>query len=284
MAKKWKLAFLRMTKALFTVSVFLVLTHSVSAQSVELEKDTNYVLIKELDELANFITIDNLRNIYLATLKNTVQKYNSKGELLFTYNNTNYGEPSLIDASNPLRILVYYDEYLTIVVLDRTLSELYIYDLIDYGFNQVNELTSTPDNGLWLYDEWTNQLKRINQQGETIVTSNDLSQVLGFEVEPNQIILQNNNVYLYDSDKGVLVFDLYGQFLTIIDIKKVYKVHIKGNKLSYFKNGRLHFYHLIHKKTYQEKLPYYYDIIQAIKENNSLYLNIAGSVFLYKIF
>lgn len=264
------------------VSIFFVLNPSLSAQSVDLEKDTNYTLIKELEELAHFITIDNLQNIYVATLKNAIQKYNSKGELLFTYNNTNYGTPSLIDASNPLRVIVYYDEYLTIVVLDRTLSELYIYNLIDYGFNQVSEVTSTPDNGLWLYDEWTNQLKRINQQGETVVTSNDLVQVLGYEIEPQQIILENNNIYLYDRVKGILVFDFYGQFLHTIDITKVYKVQIKGNQLSYFKNGKLHFYHLKHQKTYQELLPSSDGVLQAIKENNLLFLNIAGNVVLYR--
>jgi hypothetical protein len=246
------------------------------------DKDTNYVLVKELDELAIFITTDNLQNVYVATLESIIQKYNSKGELLFTYNNENYGKASLIDASNPLRILVYYDEYLTIVVLDRTLSELYIYNLIDYGFNQVNEVVSTPDNGLWLYDEWTNQLKRIGQQGEVMVASNDLSQVLGFKIEPVQIILQNNSIYLYDRKKGILVFDLYGQYLKTIDIKGIYLINIKGNQLSYFKNERLHFYHLKQKRTYKETIPYPEAIIQAFKEGELLYINMAGSVYIYK--
>ena len=268
---------------LFTVSI-LMSTESSIAQSVlvEEDKDTNYTLIGELEELAIFITTDNLKNVYVATLKSAIQKYNSKGKLLFTYNNENYGKPSSIDASNPLRVLVYYEEYLTVVVLDRTLTELYIYDLIDYGFNQIQVLASTPDNGLWLYDEWTNQLKRINRQGETIVTSNDLSQTLGFEIKPTQLILENNNIYLYDNDKGVLVFDLYGQFLKTIDIKGIYKIHIKGNKLSYFNNHRLYFYHLKTKKMYTEQLPHLYGIVQVFKENRILYMNIAGSVFLYK--
>ena len=282
MEKKWKLAFSKMIMVSFTVSLLLLLTQPLIGQSVESEKDTNYILVKELDELAIFITTDNLQNVYVATLKNTIQKYDSKGELLFTYNNENYGEASLIDASNPLRVLVYYDEYLTIVVLDRTLSELYIYDLINYGFHQVNEVISTPDNGLWLYDEWTNQLKRIGQQGEIIVASNDLSQVLGFELTPTQIILENNNIYLYDNDKGILVFDLYGQYLKKIDIKSVYKIHIKGNELSYFNNHQLHFYHLKTKETYTKKLPYIDDVVQVFKENSILYMNIAGSVFLFK--
>ena len=284
MEKKWKLAFLKMITVLFTVSLLLIVTKPLKAQSEMLyeDKDTNYVLVKELDELAIFITTDNLQNVYVATLESIIQKYNSKGELLFTYNNENYGKASLIDASNPLRILVYYDEYLTIVVLDRTLSELYIYNLIDYGFNQVNEVVSTPDNGLWLYDEWTNQLKRIGQQGEVMVASNDLSQVLGFKIEPVQIILQNNSIYLYDRKKGILVFDLYGQYLKTIDIKGIYLINIKGNQLSYFKNERLHFYHLKQKRTYKETIPYPEAIIQAFKEGELLYINMAGSVYIYK--
>jgi hypothetical protein len=246
-------------------------------------QDTNFTLVKIIQEPTDFIATDHLQNLYLATQNGEIQKYNAKGELLFKYNNDNYGKPNLIDASSPLRVLVHYAEYLTTIVLDRTLSELYIYNLADYGFSQVNILTTAPDNGLWLYDEWAYQIKKINQQGETVVASNDLSQVLGFQIVPTQIIFQNNHVYLQDKINGVFVFDAYGQFLEKITFDQVDKISIRENQLSYYKNKEIHFYHLVKKIKLSKAIPMDFPAVDAKQENNLLFIDTKEGAVIYRL-
>ena len=169
MDKRWKFAFLKMM--LVSWLTFSGFGSQASAQ------DTSYQLITEIKTSVEYFTTDALKNVYIFNSDNILQKYNVKGKLLFEYDQQNYGTASYIDASNPLRILVYYEEYLTATVLDRTLSELYVFNLKDYDIFQAQAITGANDNGIWFYDEWSFQLKKISQQGKIERTSDDFSQI-----------------------------------------------------------------------------------------------------------
>src|ERR1051325_2600855 len=69
--------------------------------------------------------VDNLDNVYLLNKDNQVKKLNNKGDSVSVFNALRkYGDIYSIDVSNPLKILVYYKEFGTIVVLDRFLSSI----------------------------------------------------------------------------------------------------------------------------------------------------------------
>lgn len=238
--------------------------------------------IAKISVAATQITSDPLQNIYLLTTDGELQKYNAQGQLLFKYNNQNLGAPAHIDATNPLRILLHYPDFLTTIVLDRTLNELYVYNLLDYGFNQVNAITTSPDNGLWLYDEWAYQFKKINQQGETVLSSNDLSQVLNVKLAPSQILFQNNNIYLCDEEEGVFVFDFYGQFLAKIPLIGIPHLQIQENKIIYLENQQLKIFNLLKSVTTVFTLPTLPLPIKALQlKDTHLYLLTDGGVFVF---
>ncbi len=69
-----------------------------------------------------YLNVDVLDNIYVITAGNQLKKMNSLGDSLAVFNEVKkYGNPSYIDVSNPLKILVYYKNFSTVVVLDRLL-------------------------------------------------------------------------------------------------------------------------------------------------------------------
>lgn len=168
-------------------------------------------LLKTLSASAIDFTTDNLGNIYLITTTNQIKKINDKGDSIAVYNDIRrYGKIFSIDAGNPLKILVYYKDFSTIVVLDRLLNVRNTIDLRKQNILQVKAITSSYDNNIWLYDELDSKIKKIDDNGRVLLESNDFRQV--YDVVPTPIVMydRDGQLYLYDSTKGLLVFDYYG--------------------------------------------------------------------------
>ena len=64
---------------------------------------------------------DNLQNIYLiSAATNQVKKLNSNGDSVAVFNNTlRYGKIYSADVTNPLKILLFYKDFSTILIVDR---------------------------------------------------------------------------------------------------------------------------------------------------------------------
>jgi hypothetical protein len=121
-----------------------------------------------------------------------------------------FGQASLIDVSNPLKVLLYYRDFATIVVLDRLLMVRNIIDLRKQNILQVRAIGQSYDNKIWLYDEVDNKLKKIDEEGRLLQETPDFRQLFGEAPSPQKIFDQDQYVYMYDSAKAVFVFDYYG--------------------------------------------------------------------------
>ena len=112
-------------------------------------------------EIRDFAT-DNLGNIYLVKQGNQIKKLNAKGDSLAVYNDVKrYGNIYSIDATNPLKVLVYFKDFSTIIILDRLLAVRNVIDLRKQNILQVNAIASSYDNNIWLYDELDSKSKTI---------------------------------------------------------------------------------------------------------------------------
>ncbi len=180
-------------------------------------------------EIKDFTT-DNLGNIYLLNATNGIKKVNATGDSIAVYNDVKrYGKVYSIDASNPLKILAFYKDFSTIVVLDRLLNVRTVIDLRNQNILQVTAVTCSYDNNIWLYDELDNKLKKIDDNGNILLESTDFRQV--FDAVPLPVVMydRDGQLYLYDPKKGLLVFDYYGakkndyQLLHLSDLQVIDK-------------------------------------------------------------
>ena len=90
----------------------------------------NTSLIKTMYGDIHDFAVDNMDNIYLVQSGNQIKKTNPKGDSIAVYNDVKrYGRIAFIDATNPLKLLVYYTDFSTIVVLDRFLNKRNTIDL-----------------------------------------------------------------------------------------------------------------------------------------------------------
>jgi hypothetical protein len=181
-------------------------------------------------------TVDNLDNIYLLDSRNQVKKLNANFDSVGVYNDVRkYGKASLIDVSNPLKVLLYYKDFGTIVMLDRFLNAVNTIDLRKQKILQAKIIGQSYDNKIWVFDEYENKLKKIDENGKLMVETPDLRLLVGEAITPVKLFDESRYVYMYDSVKGVYVFDYYGALKNVVMIShwqnlKVVDKYIFGSK------------------------------------------------------
>ena len=164
-------------------------------------------------------TADNLGNIYVLNKDNQLKKLGPNGDSLAVFNDVRrYGKIATVDATNPLKILVYYREFTTILELDRFLNIINTIDLRKQNILQAKAVSLAYDNNAWVYDELDARLKRIADDGSLVDQTSDFRQLFDAAPDPSVIRDQGGLVYLYDTAKGVYIFDHYGTLKTHIDL------------------------------------------------------------------
>ncbi len=173
----------------------------------------SFRLIKTFQVEATDFTVDNLGNVYLLLTNGRLKKVSDKGDSIAVFNEVRrYGKVQTIDVSNPLKVLLYYKEFGTILVLDRFLNIRHTIDLRRLGMFQVSVIAQSYDNNIWLYDELDSRIKRIADDGRLIDQFNDFRMIFDTVPRPHFIVDHNKSLYLYDPTKGVYIFDYYGTF------------------------------------------------------------------------
>lgn len=205
-----------MYKPLFIFLALLAAGRLARAQAT----DTFFVFNKEVGSTVTDFTVDNLGNLYLVNNTGQIKKLSAAGDSVAVFNNVRqYGKIYLMDVTNPMRVLLYFRDFGTIVVLDRFLNTRTTIDLRKQQLFQVNAIGQSYDNNIWVFDELESKLKRIDEEGRILDQSTDLRLLLDSVPSPQFLVDQNRMVYLYDSLKGVYLFDYYGAFKNRIQFK-----------------------------------------------------------------
>ncbi|MGN6420299.1 MAG: hypothetical protein ACTHMC_22515 [Pseudobacter sp.] len=205
-----------MMRSLF-IAVFTLLCSvlATEAQTVGIQQgnDTAFKVDRIIAGEFTDFNVDNLGNIYVVGLTGQLKKLKPNGDSLAVFNNVRqYGKINFIDVSNPLKVLLHFKDYGTIVILDRFLNARGTLDLRRMQLFQVKSIGQSYDNNIWVYDELESKLKRIGEDGRTIDQSADFRQLFDSTPSPSFIVDQNKLVYLYDPQKGAYIFDYYGTF------------------------------------------------------------------------
>ena len=192
------------------ISLILIINFFLFA-AAKAQTDTTFKLIKVIKgDIVDF-TVDNLDNVYILNTRNRIYKYDSNGDSVAVYNDVKkFGNATLIDVSNPLKVLLYYRDFATVVMLDRFLNSRNTIDLRKQNILQAKAIGQSYDNKIWVYDELENKLKKVDEEGKLLQETPDFRLLLGQSPSPVKIFDENKYVYLYDSLQGVYVFDYYG--------------------------------------------------------------------------
>lgn len=232
-----------------------------------------------------YLNVDVLDNIYLITAGNQLKKLNNKGDSLAVFNDVKkYGNPSYIDVSNPLKILVYYKNFSTVVILDRLLAMRTTINLRKLNIFSVKAIATSYDNNIWLYDEQDNKLKKMDDDGKLLQESTDLRLLVDSVPSPSQIIDSDNLVYLYDEKKGFYIFDYYGALKNNMPFLNWQNAAIARKKMYGFSGNILFSYELNTLNLKKYELPDFFKNYQAIKAlNGKVYLLKEEGIEIYSV-
>lgn len=230
---------------------FLMFAGKIAAQA-----DTTFSLLRTIPGDIESFTVDNLDNIYILNSHNQVKKLNANGDSVAVFNDVKkYGKATLLDVSNPLKVLLYYKDFATIVVLDRFLNVVNSIDLRKQNIFQAKAVAQSYDNKVWVYDELENKLKKVDEEGKTLFETPDFRQLFGQAPVPQKIFDQDKLVYLYDSAQAVFVFDYYGALKNKILITKWQNFKIAGKYIFGSNADTLHRYEISSFRLDEWKMP-----------------------------
>ncbi len=182
-------------------------------KTIAQQNDGPFVFQKTFPGNFRYFTADNLENIYTIDENDQLRKINSNGDSLGVFNEVRkYGKLSTIDASNPLKTLLFYKNFSTIVELDRFLNILNVINLSKLNIFNVKSITTSYDNNIWLFDEEDGMLKKIGDDGTILSETVDFRTLFDTMPSPTNIIDRDGFVYLYDALNGFYIFDYYGSF------------------------------------------------------------------------
>lgn len=195
--------------------LFLITSSFFCFQLVFAQKDSAFRFINQFHGPVSSFTVDNIGAVYIINANNQLKKYNENGDSVGVFNQvTQYGKLSYVDAENPWKTILFYENFSTIVLLDKYLNVVTAINLRKQNIFRVQAVTGSYDNNIWLYDEQDNKLKKIDDNGNVLSQTVDFRLLFDSVPEPSKIIDKDGFVYLYDPKNGVYVFDYYGSFKT----------------------------------------------------------------------
>ena len=220
------------------------------------QDDSSFQLLRVLKGDIVEFTVDNLNNTYIINSKNQVKKLNADGDSMAVYNDVKkFGQLSYIDVSNPLKTLIFYRDFATIVVLDRFLNIRNTIDLRRQNIFSVRAIGQSYDNKIWLYDEQDNKLKKIDEDGKVLLETPDFRLLFDKVPTPQKLFDNDKYVYIYDLKQGVFVFDYYGALKNKILITGWQNFRASGNFIFGSNADTLHRYEISTFRLDQWKMP-----------------------------
>ena len=249
------------------------------------QSDSSFRFLKSVKGNFSSFNVDNLDNVYLITNTNQLKKINSNGDSVGVFNDVKrFGNPSSIDVTNPLKILLYYKNFSTVVILDRLLNIRNTINFRKQNIFLVKTIASSYDNNIWLFDEQESKLKKIDDGGNVLLETIDLRSILDSVPSPVSIIDHEGFVYVYDPQKGLFVFDYYGTFKNKLTFLNWQDVDVAG-KMVYGFDSKNFYRYSIGSLNLQEYVlpPAFKDYISLKVMNGNLYLLKNNRLEIYSI-
>lgn len=215
--------------------------------------------------------IDNLDNLFVITSNGRIVEYNSAGDSVAVYNQAaNFGTLYSVDFTNPLKKLLFYKDFATIVVLDRYLAQRTTIDLKKFNILQPLAIGLAYDNNIWVFDGYDSKLKRINEQGSILLETPDFRTLFSLSPDPQKIISDNNLVYVADPVNGIFVFDNYGSFKKKIAVTNWQSLQVVNNHIVTTNRELVMVYNPATFMQTERRLPLFKPYLHAFTGNNKV--------------
>lgn len=204
-------------------------------------------------ETEKFIGVDEFKSIYYID-DNILYKKTSKKT--FSYSNIELGNLSMVNIQNPFKLILFYADFNTAIILDNNLNELT--QKLDFTketkVNNVLFLTGASQNNIWLFAD-DNKLHLYNYQLLREILETQALTFYNIDFIPVNVVSSYKNLWIL-SKKGIFEFNEYGVFIRAYNIQNADQIfpfqkgfiYLKDNSFFYNDLTRLIPIKLDHKK------------------------------------
>ena len=186
---------------------------------------------KELEN-KTYIGFDGLGNNYY--IKDNVFSKQNESQV-WEYKNVALGKITSVDYVNPLKVVVFYEDFNTIITLDNQLNEiqkLNIFDIDNTIFASKVGLAS--QDQFWIYNSLTQQIMLFNYLKNT-------SKIIGNPIQESIKYTQSdfNNFYWIDEINNWYAIDIFGKVTLLANIPPFEKIQIIDNEKLLFSRDNI---------------------------------------------
>tara|TARA_B100000768_G_scaffold104565_1_gene97108 strand:- start:1563 stop:2342 length:780 start_codon:yes stop_codon:yes gene_type:complete len=181
-----------------------------------------------------FKAVDNFSNLYFIK-NNELIKISEKDT--FYYRNNFYSNITSLDAKNPLRIQLFYEDFNSLLVLDNKLSEI---SKVDFNFLEptktVSKVSASSDNNIWIFNELNSKLELFNY-------INQKSKVINYEISGEIISLVSNYKYCWVlTDTYIYKFNYFGSLIDKTKANNIEEIVNFSDVLIFKRDNELFYY------------------------------------------
>ena len=137
------------------ITVFFLIFQLASVFAQEQKIEAKLISVQKID-MDVFVGFDGMGNLYY--IKNNIFHKKNEREL-WQYKNVSLGKITKVDFQNQLKIMLFYENFNTVILLDNQLNET---QKINFSENEIPILVSAigiaSQNRLWIYNSLTQQI------------------------------------------------------------------------------------------------------------------------------
>lgn len=194
-----------MIKKIFLLYLLFFLSFTFAqSEEVLLNKVTSFSV-----DADDFVGTDNLEYYYY--IKNNVF-FKKKDAKIWQYQNIGLGKITKVDIINPLKIVVFYENFNKVVLLDNQLNEITTIDFsVLTDFIVARNVGMCGQNSLWIFNTMNQQLGLFNYETRKYMTLNQPLKNLFLNYQTGF------NTFIWIDDKyQVFKMDIFGK-LDVLD-------------------------------------------------------------------
>lgn len=224
-----------MNKTVCKILILLYITCSFLTVSAQGQK-TNATLISQFTvDIDDFLGYDSFGFSYY--IKNNVFR-KTKGNEVFEYKNVSLGNITKVDILNPLKIVLFYEDFNTVILLDNQLNKM-----TEINFSQNNIPIVVPaigmstQNQLWIFNTLNQQISLFDYlKNEYKTVSTPLTEAIKYYQT------DFNTFYWIDKKNYWFSCDIFGKTTALGKVPDFDRIHIiDSNSYIFSKANFLYF-------------------------------------------
>ena len=227
-----------MFQRLLIIGCFFITCSCIFSQKIVAVQTAVPILKVDADD---FVGVDNLGYYYY--IKNNVF-YKQKEAEIWQYQNIGLGEIAKVDLINPLKIVLFYENFNKVILLDNQLNEVNVVDfslLADVII--AHNVGMCGQNNLWIFNSMNQQVGLFNYENRkyTVLNQAIKNLLLFSQTDFNSFVWIDDTFKAYKMDVfgKVLFLGAIPQFDVIQFVSDTQFLFLKNNKLYYQKEATL---------------------------------------------